>query len=363
MRIIGCDLHTRQQTIAMLETETEEVMQITLEHEGDAVRKFYAALPRPVLVGIEAGGSEQWFLQLLEELGIDYLVGHPTAIRKAETRQQKHNRRDARLLLRLLVEQRFPAIWLPSAEQRDLRNLLRHRHQLVRMCTQVENALQSLALNAGLRLGPRLWNQRGQHTLATLALAPYTSARRSELQSLREKLTTQIAQLDAQVKQEAEQRPQTQLLLTHPGVGPVTALATEVFLGDATRFPDAKALASYAGMIPRERSSGSGRQKLGPISKQGNPLLRFLWVEAARQAVRKDAALGRFYRRKLVQKGFAKAAVAAARKLGLRLWIMLREQIDYEEFCRRDPGRQKSGGAHAGVPGKDFGQATLGPVL
>lgn len=245
MRIIGCDLHARQQTIAMLDPETKEVMETTLEHEGDAVRKFYAALPRPVLVGIEAGGSMHWFLRLLEELGIDYRVGHPTAIRKAETRQQKHNRRDARLLLRLLVEQRFPAIWLPSAEQRDLRSLLRHRHQLVRMRTQVENALQSLALNAGLRLGPRLWNQRGQHTLATLPLAPYTSARRSELQSLREKLTTQIAQLDAQVKQEAEQRPQTQLLLTHPGVGPVTALATAVFLGDAMRFADAKALASF----------------------------------------------------------------------------------------------------------------------
>jgi transposase len=106
--------------------------------------------------------------------------------------------------------------------------------------------------------------------------------------------------------------------MTHPGVGPITALATDVFLGDAKRFRDGKALASYIGIIPREHSSG-GRQRLGGLSKQGNPLLRFLWCEAAAHAVRRDPELRRFYRRKLVQKGLGKARVAAARKLGIRL--------------------------------------------
>ena len=87
-------------------------------------------------------------------------------------------------------------------------------------------------------------------------------------------------------------------------------------------------------MIPREYSSG-GRQRLGGLTKQGNPLLLFLWGEAAMHAVRRDAELQRFYRRKLVQKGIGKASVAAARKLGIRLWIMLRDQIEYTEFCRR----------------------------
>ena len=126
---------------------------------------------------------------------------------------------------------------------------------------------------------------------------------------------------------------------THPGVGHVTALATEVFLGDPTRFADGKALASYVGMIPSEYSSGP-RQRLGGLSKQGNPLLRFLWGEAAMHAVRRDPELQRFYRRKLQQKGLGKARVAAARKLGIRLWIMLRDRIDYAEFCRRSPRRQ-----------------------
>jgi transposase len=96
MKIIGCDLHAAQQTIAMLDRETGEVVEKTLKHEAGTVREFYAALPAPVVVGLEATGSMGWFLQLLDELGITYRVGHPATIRKAETRKQKHDRRDAR---------------------------------------------------------------------------------------------------------------------------------------------------------------------------------------------------------------------------------------------------------------------------
>jgi Transposase IS116/IS110/IS902 family len=142
------------------------------------------------------------------------------------------------------------------------------------------------------------------------------------------------------------QRAGARLLLTHPGVGPATALATDVFLGDPQRFADGKALASYVGLIPREYSSGA-RQRLGALTKQGSPLLRFLWNEAGAHAVRRDPELLRFYRRKLVQKGWGGVRVAAARKLGIRLWIMLRDQIDYQEFCRR--GQKQCGAACAGM--------------
>jgi transposase len=131
MRIIGCDLHARQQVLAMLDTTTGEIVAMALKHEGNNVREFYSKLPRPVRVGIEATGSMQWFVNLMEELGIECQVGHPANIRAAEPRKQKHDRRDADLILKLLVENRFPKIWLPSKEQQDLRALLRHRHQWV----------------------------------------------------------------------------------------------------------------------------------------------------------------------------------------------------------------------------------------
>ena len=340
MRIIGCDLHASQQSIAMLDDETGEIVERTLKHEADAVRDFYAALPPPVVVGLEATGSMGWFVALMEELGITYHVGHPAKIRTAETRRQKHDRRDAALLLELLAEHRFPSIWMPSTELRDLRALLRHRDEWVRIRTRVRNALQSVALAHGIRRRAGLWSRAGHAVLTSLPLAPHAADRRSELQTLHAELTTHIADLDQRIGAQARERPQACRLMTHPGVGPITALATEVFLGDPARFADAKALASYVGMIPSEYSSGP-RQRLGKLTKQGNRFLRFLWCEAALQAVRRDRdadpALQRFYRRKLHQKGVGKARVAVGRKLGIRLWILLRDQIDYAEFCRRAP--------------------------
>lgn len=356
MKIIGVDLHTRQQTIAMLDDQTGELVEKQLSHEGEQVREFYAGLPKPVLVGVEATGSLHWFLRLLEELGIEFRVGHPAKIRAAEPRKQKNDRRDARLLLTLLAENRFPAIWMPSREQRDLQILLRHRDQFVRIRTRVQLSLQALALSHGLRRGHSLWTCAGQYTLRALPLAAHASEQRETLLALYPQLQGPIDDLDRQVEREAQQRLQSRRLMTHPGVGPITALATEVFLGDPQRFADGKAVASYIGMIPRERSS-AGRQRFGRISKQGNSLLRFLWGEAAIHAVRRDPQLRRFYRRKLVQKGMGKARVAAARKLGIRLWIMLRDEIDYTEFCRRGHQRQQnSGAACAGMLHGDSGR-------
>ena len=355
MKIVGCDLHARQQTVAMVDTETGEFTAKTLSHEGNAVRAFYAALEGPVVVGIEATGSMQWFLELLEKLGIQCRVGHPAKIRAKETRKQKHDRRDAGLIWELLMEDRFPEIWMPSTEQRDLRTLLRDRHQWVKMRARLQHTLQAIALNHALRQGRALWSAGGQSALQALPLPPYTDQRRTALLTLYVQLQKRIQELDQEVEAQAGQRPQARRLLTHPGVGPVTALATEVFLGDPSRFATGNQVASYIGMIPCEHSSGK-RQRLGKLTKQGNSLLRSLWTEATLHAVQKDSELKRFYRRKLIQKGMGKARIAAARKLGIRLWIMMRDQIDYEEFCRRGKLRQ-SGEAQAGMPDFNSGPA------
>jgi transposase len=181
----------------MLDPETGELVEKTLQPEGEAVREFYSALPQPVLVKIEATRSMYWFLELLEEQGIEHQVGHPTEIRAAEPRKQKHDRRDAALLLRLHVEKRFPSIWTPSAELRDLRVLLRHRHQWARMRTRAQDTLQGIALSHGLRRGQSLWSQTGQQAIASLPLAPPAAQRRTELQTLCSKLGKQITSAQA----------------------------------------------------------------------------------------------------------------------------------------------------------------------
>jgi transposase len=275
-----------------MDTETGELVEKTLKHDGDEVWNFYSTLPGQVLVGIEATGSMHWFLELLDKLGLDHQVGHPSEIRKAETRKQKHDRRDAALLLKLQVENRFPSIWMPSSELRDLRTLLMHRHQWVRMRTRVQNALQAIAISRGLRRGKALWTQTGQHTIASLPLPPHSAHRRTALQDWYHSLHAQIDELDKRVGDQALQRPGAKLLMSHPGVGPVTALATDVFLGDPARFADGKAVVSYVGMIPSEYSSG-GQQRLGGLSKQGNFLQQDETFAAAQRSLTRGGDLRR----------------------------------------------------------------------
>jgi transposase len=131
MRIIGCDFHTRYQQIAMLDTETGELTERRVEHENGQAQAFYARLPKPVRVGMEATGYAQWFERMLGELGHELWIGHASEIRAGVVRKQKTDPRDATHLLHLLAENRFPRIWIPSPQERDTRQLLRHRHKLV----------------------------------------------------------------------------------------------------------------------------------------------------------------------------------------------------------------------------------------
>ncbi|MGH9447233.1 MAG: IS110 family transposase [Terriglobia bacterium] len=340
MIIIGCDFHTRFQQVAMLDAETGEVTERQLDHESGEAKRFYEGLKEPALVGIESTGYTIWFAEMLGELGHELVVGEAGKIRKMETRKQKHDRRDAEHLLNLLVRGDFPKVWLPSAAERDVRVLLEHRHQLVEMRTRAKNGLQAMALSYGLRRRSRLWNAAGQQELQKIPLREGMGRRRQDLLALRRQLDAWVKELDQRLAQEVAQREDAQRLMTHPGVGPLTALGAVLVLGPVERFPDAKHVTSYVGLIPQEESSG-GRQRFGHLTKQGNRLLRFLLVEAAQTASRHDPGLRRMYRRLAFRKGAPSAKVAVARKLAIRLYIMLRDKIDYAEFCRR--------GSHAGL--------------
>ena len=254
--------------------------------------EFYRQLPGPVRVGMEAIGNSLWFERLLAELGHELWIGDAARIRASAVRRQKTDARDAAHLLELMLQDRFPRIWVPSPAERDLRQLLLHRHKLVQMCTQVKNQLQHLALNQGVQRRHRLWSRAGIQALEQLALPPWTTRRRKELLELWKELEQSVAELDRTVKAEAQARPEARLLMKQPGVGPVVALAVVLTLGPVERFERGKQVASYFGLIPREHSSG-GRQRLGSISKQGSPFVRALLVQAAHTAVRHDSELRR----------------------------------------------------------------------
>jgi transposase len=333
MLIIGCDFHPGFQQVAIFDNRTGEVQEKRLQHRAEA-EEFYRSLAgQTVRVGMEACGHYPWFEGLLAGLGMELWLGDAAQIRAMVVRQQKTDRRDAEHLLQLLIQERFPRIWVPSLEVRDVRQLLVHRHQQVQARTRTKNQLQAMALSQGVQKKRKLWTKAGRQELEQLPLLAYAAERRKRLLQALDGLEAEIGELDRRVAEEARQRPEAVRLMTHPGVGPVTALALVLTLGPAERFPSPKQVGSYFGLIPSENSSG-GRQRLGRISKQGSSFLRFLLVEAGQTAARFDPQLKRFYRRLAVRKHRSLAKVAVARKLATRLYLMLREDWTYAQLCQ-----------------------------
>jgi len=325
MLIIGCDFHTRFQQIAILDPTSGEILERRLEHETGEAEKFYASLPDPARVGVEATIRAQWFERALARYGHELWVGDAAEISAARVRKQKTDSRDALHILDLLLTNRFPRIWTPSPTERDLRQLLRHRHKLVRYRTSVMNQLHGLAMSQGLCRKRKLWSRVGRRELEALTLDPWADRRRQELLALLDRLNPWISDLDRAVEQEAELRPEAVRLMEQPGVGPVTALSFVLTIGPVSRFQRSKQVVSYLGLNPREESSG-GKQRLGSISKQGNSMMRYLLVEAAQVASQSDPELRREYLRLKFRRGHsAVAKVALARKLAVRLYWKLRE--------------------------------------
>jgi transposase len=333
MLIIGCDFHPGFQQVAVFDNLTGEIQEKRLQHRAEAEAFYRSLAGQEVRVGMEACGHYPWFERLLAELGIELKLGDAAKIRASVVRRQKTDRRDAEHLLQLLIEDRFPEIWVPSLEVRDVRQLLVHRHKQVQARTRTKNQLQAMALSHGVQKKRKLWTESGREELEQLPLLPYAGERRKRLLEALDALEAEIVELDRRVAEEARQRPEAVRLMTHPGVGPVTALAMVLTLGPAERFASGKQVGSYFGLIPSEDSSG-GKQRLGKISKQGSSFLRFLLVEAGQTAARLDPQLKRFYRRLAARKNRSVAKVAVARKLATRLYLMLREDWTYAQLCQ-----------------------------
>ena len=278
MMIIGVDYHPSFQTIAFLMEETGECGEQELNHSDGQAEKFYRDLKQRgicVRVGMEATGYSRWFERLLAELGFELWIGDPAEIKAKRVKKQKYDRNDARLLRRLMLENNFPQIWVPSPENRDLRQLLWHRHRLVQMRTRIMNQLQALAMNEGYRWKKKLFSEQGRAQLEKLMLAPWASRRRQELLGLLDRMNPTIEELTAAVEREARKRPEVLRLMTHPGVGPLTALAYVLIIGTWERFHCGKQIGNYVGMIPCEDSSAR-KQRLGDIQQTRQLLVALL---------------------------------------------------------------------------------------
>ncbi len=351
MKIIDCDFHPSYQQIAVLDLATGEMVEKALSHERkEEVRAFYAGLKGS---GTSGDRSQRAIAVVRADAGG---VGTRDMDRGCgeDPRQLRAEAEDRPARCRAAAEASgggsLSADLGADGAERDARQLLLHRHNvfpLVRMRTQVKNQLQALALNQGVQRKWKLWSAAGRKQLESLPLLPWASRRRAELLQLLDRLEASIGELDHAVAEQAYARPAARRLMTHPGVGPVTALSFTLTMGPAQRFQRGKQVASYLGLIPSEYSSGGHQQRLGHISKQGNPFLRGLLVEAAQSAVRYEPEMRRAYQRLAQRKCRALAEVARARKRAVRLYWMLRLQVNYAQLIQ---------GSHAGQPGSFRGR-------
>jgi transposase len=307
---------------------------VDLVHDLKVVREFYASLPEPAIVGIEASTKATWFENMLFESDHKLLVGNPVLIRKRATSRHKSDRRDAKLILKLLMRDEFPAVWRRPPESNQVLEILRLRRNLVRQRTQIYNRLQALAHNVGLPKG-KVRTPAFQALIKAMEMDESGEIVRTHLFNLLETFNKQIAELEVWLKEKAAPDEKVKLLLTQKGVGYLTALATVHTLGDVSRFTRiSKQVAAFAGLDPVEDSS-AGKIRFGNISKAGSPLLRFQLGQAANIAARWDVKLKIFHKRLAKKKLKAVAKTATARRLLVKLAIMLRDNITAQEFDMR----------------------------
>ena len=331
---VAVDFHARQQTLSYCDLADGEIQHRELRHQHDDVRGFYKQLTGEVIVALEASGYSAWFEQMLADLGHTVWLGNAAEIRRKASRRQKNDRRDADLMLDLMLKGDFPQLHRFSEESRLVLRQLRYRHKLVKLRTIAKNSLHAIGINAGLPLKRRLLTQKGIRQLQALQLSPVLAAQRDEWLQLVALLNERIATVETALQELADNDHAVALLQTHPGIGLLSGLALRFTLMPVSRFPTTRKVTAYVGLDCMEDQSAE-RRRLGSISKAGSRLLRFLLNEAGQVACRKDPDLKRFYQRLVHRRNRPKAKVAVARKLLVRSFIMLRDQIDYAEFVRR----------------------------
>ena len=331
---IGVDLHPYQQTLCWYDEETGERGSKKLFHDIGKVREFYSSMGKPAVVGIEASSRAGWFEKVVEESGHKLFVGDPVSIRKTALSRHKNDRVDAEHMLWLLMRGEFPAIWRRPRESNEVLEVLRLRAGLVRQRIQVCNRLQAIARDVGMPKAS-MKATAVQKVLKCAEVSESTAICRDQLFSMLVYLNERVAELEAWLKSKASADNKAKLLMTQKGVGYLTALTFVHSVGDVTRFAKgARGVTRFAGYDPVERSSADKR-RFGPISKAGPWLLRFQLGMAAQVAARQDARLKAFYKRLLKKKPKAVAKTAIARKLLVKLSIMLRDNITADEFDLR----------------------------
>ena len=220
----GVDFHARVQTVSYCDSQHGEIHTLDLHHQSDDLLTFYSQFKGEVVVGLEASGYSPWFEQMLEGLGHQVWLGDAAEIRRSAKRRQKNDRRDAELILDLLLKGDFPRLHRPAAQSQEILSQLRYRNRLVKIRTMVKNNLQALSIRAGLSVKTKLLTRSGKEKLSALTMSEAASLQRQQWLSLLKDLDEQIGQVDSWLRKKANADKRAAMLQTHPGIGLLTSL-------------------------------------------------------------------------------------------------------------------------------------------
>ncbi len=318
---VGIDVHRKRSQVAVIDSGGEVLANRNVPNGTETILGVIGGLPPGTPAAFEAAFGWGWLLELLEDYGFDPHLVHPLQCKAIASARLKNDKVDAAILAQLLRADLLPEAWIAPPAVRQLRALLRHRAQLVRVRTLLRNRIHAVLADHGHDRPSGCWSGPGRGWLASLPLPPVSREVIEDDLALIDALQVLIDRLDWEVRQHARSDPRVKILTQLPGVGPFTALVILAEAGDITRFASARKLASRAGLTPTVR--GSDRTvRHGHISKQGSAWLRWILCEAA-QTAKRHPGYAASYTAIARRRGKKIATTAIARKLLARAWHLL----------------------------------------
>ena len=320
---VGIDVHRKRSQVAVVTEDGTVMLNKNVVNGSTPMLRLIGELPSGTPVAFEAAFGWSWLADLLEDYGFQAHLVHPLRCKAIASARLKKDKVDAAMLARLLRADLLPEAWLAPAKVRQLRALLRHRVSLVRLGTQLRNRIHAVAADHGYDRSASYWTGPGRGWLAELDLPPASREIITDALAVIDALAVLIDRIDGELHQHAKADPRVKVLRTLPGVGEFTALVMVAEIGDITRFPNARKLASWAGLTPTVRGSDL-KVRHGHISKQGSVWLRWVMNQAARTAKR-SPEFAASYAAIAKRRGKKIATIAIARKLVTRAWHLLAE--------------------------------------
>ncbi len=331
MYYTGIDLHRKTSYLTTVDSDGRIIKKANLYNDEPTILEYFLNLDDDTQVVIESTANWYWIYDLLTLHAIPVVVSNPVKTKAIASARIKNDKLDAHMLAQLLRADLLATVHVSSQKTRQLKELLRHRHKLVKDAVRMKNRIHNIMAKNNLKIPVSdLFGKQGLAFLADAELPHYQRRQVDTYLHLYHPLKEQVDALTKQIKQQAKTDPMAQLLMTIPGVGAITAMFMVAEIEDIGRFKSYRHLASYAGLVPRLDASAD-KQRMGRITKQGSPYLRTALVEAAQVAARTKGRLRIFFRKRIVRSGYQKAVVATAHKIIQYAYYILRDQTPYRE--------------------------------